>query len=1025
MTKDKDNKISPKLTYKELKQRVEDLEKELSGLNRSETNYKTIFKYSPVAIIIVDTKGKILESNERLLEWLGYKPEELVGKNFTELDFMPAKSKAKVMEKFILRMKGEKVLPYSIDVITKSGKKKVGQIVAKTIKDSDGKIIKDLVMISDISEKHKEQEELYESLKKSWAFFQAIPDLIFIISKDGTYIDFKADHESDLAVPKDQIIGKNIRDSGFSEKYLKLINQNIKKAIKSGDVHTFEYEMSTSQGIGIYECRMVRLNKKELLAIVRDITKHKQIKDELRLKNTVFEASLAANSTADVHGNLTHVNQSFLTTWGYNNEEEVIGKSLSEFFVNSEDLNSVMESLNDTGEWRGEYIARMKNGNTFISQGFASVVRDSSGKVVGYQSTVLDISERKRSEEALRNSEKRYRALFEDNNDAVFIFNLDGSHMEANLKAAEMLGYSVKDLIGKPASYFVAEREKENSIGKIESLLKGEKLPLYERIFRKSDGTEFPGEINVSLVYDNEGNPIHFQSIVRDITKRKQKDLDIERRQKFLESFLNDIPEAIVILDPSHNIVEWNPGAEKMFGYKPSEVIGENIDNLITNQDMLKEAKRFTKRVLAGKVIYPYETIRYRKDGTQVNVILSGSPVKIRGELQGIVAIYIDISMQKKIEEELKKADKLESLAILAGGIAHDFNNILTSILVNIGLFELYKNDTVKLSSKVKNIEAAIFRAKNLTQQLLTFSKGNAPIKNPASIRELLEETVNFSLSGSNVKCKFLISDDLWKVEIDEGQISQVIQNITINGVQAMPEGGTIEVGARNVSKNEIKDLPLKKNRYILMEFKDHGIGIPESHMKNIFDPFFTTKQKGGGLGLATAFSIIKNHDGLITIESKLGKTTTFFIYLPALKMKVEKEEKERKEIISGEGNILLMDDDEMILGATSELLSCIGYNVITAKDGAEAVELYKNAKNSKDPFACVILDLTVPNGLGGRETVKELLKIDPDVKALASSGYSIDAIISEYEKFGFVGAIPKPYVIAELSLLINKILKK
>ncbi|MCK5004582.1 MAG: PAS domain S-box protein, partial [Candidatus Aminicenantes bacterium] len=501
--------------------------------------------------------------------------------------------------------------------------------------------------------------------------------------------------------------------------------------------------------------------------------------------------------------------------------------------------------------------------------------------------------------------------------------------------------------------------------------------------------------------------------------------LDAEKRQKLLESFLNNIPEAIVLLDSSHHIVEWNPGAEKMFGYLHEEVVGKNIDDLITDREYLKEAKKFTKRVLSGEAVYPHETVRYRKDGSPVNVIVSGSPVKIRGKLQGIVGIYIDISMKKKIEEELKKADKLESLAILAGGIAHDFNNILASILVNIGLFELYKDDDSKRVSKLKEMESAILRAKDLTQQLLTFSKGNAPIKNPASINELLEETVNFTLSGSNVKCDFHISENLREADIDKGQISQVIQNIIINAVQAMPEGGTISVSAENLDKKEIKDLPLNKNRYIRMEFKDRGIGVPESQLKNIFDPFFTTKQKGGGLGLATAFSIIKNHDGLITVESELGKSTTFCVYLPALKTKVLKKDQKENNVVSGKGKILLMDDDEMILSASGGLLEHLGYIVEEAKDGEEAIVLYKNAKNSQDPFDCVILDLTIPNGMGGKEVIKELLKNDPDVKAIATSGYSIDPIIADYKKFGFKGAIPKPYIIEELSMLINKILKE
>ena len=342
--------MTVKPTYKELEKKIGDLEREVAGSIKSETDYKTIFKHSPAAILSVDVNGKILDSNDRLLDWLGYKSEELVGKHFTELEFMFDDSKAKVIEKFILRMKGEKVLPYSVDVMTKSGEKKIGQVFAKTIKDCDGRVIKDLVMILDITEKQKEQEEFYESLKQSRAFFQAIPDMIFVVNKDGTFVDFKSDIDTELAIPKDEIIGKNITDTGFSEKYNKLIMNFIKKTISSGEVQTFEYDLMTPDGIGFYECRMAKLNEKEVLAIIRVITKHKQFKDELRLKDTVFETSLAANSTSDVNGNITHANQSFLKTWGYSNEEEVIGNPISHFFMNVEDVNLVFESLNTTGE---------------------------------------------------------------------------------------------------------------------------------------------------------------------------------------------------------------------------------------------------------------------------------------------------------------------------------------------------------------------------------------------------------------------------------------------------------------------------------------------------------------------------------------------------------------------------------------------------------------------------------------------------------------------------------------------------
>ncbi len=379
---------------------------------------------------------------------------------------------------------------------------------------------------------------------------------------------------------------------------------------------------------------------------------------------------------------------------------------------------------------------------------------------------------------------------------------------------------------------------------------------------------------------------------------------------------------------------------------------------------------------------------------------------------------------EKLIFEHIKH-QKLKSLGILAGGIAHDFNNILTAILGNITLAKISTNPESDTFKKLTEAEKASLRAKSLTQQLLTFSKGGAPIKKIVSISKLLEETINFALSGSNIKSNFFISDPLWLVECDEGQISQVINNLIINAKEAMPEGGTVESKVENISlvPEQIPSLP--KGKYIKISIKDQGIGIPKKHLQKIFDPYFTIKQKGTGLGLTVAYSIIKKHNGFINVESTLGVGTTFYIYLPAFEKKITHKKKGVRKTFKGRGKILLMDDDEDIRKVTGEILTYLGYNVEFAKDSIEAIELYKKTKESTFPFDVVILDLTVHGSMGGKEAIQRLIDFDPEIKAIVSSGYSNNPIMADFRKYGFSGVVVKPFEVEELSRVLNRLIKE
>ncbi len=375
------------------------------------------------------------------------------------------------------------------------------------------------------------------------------------------------------------------------------------------------------------------------------------------------------------------------------------------------------------------------------------------------------------------------------------------------------------------------------------------------------------------------------------------------------------------------------------------------------------------------------------------------------------------------METELLNAQKLESLGVLAGGIAHDFNNILTAIIGNISIISMQVNPEDELYVRCKEIENASLRAQGLTQQLITFSKGGAPVRKTASLLNIIQESAVFALRGSNVRCECLVPEGLWPAEIDEGQISQVIHNLALNAEQAMPSGGIIDIRAENITIGAESVLPMKEGKYVKITFADQGIGIPKENIKKIFDPYFTTKADGSGLGLAATYSIIKNHDGYITVNSEEGVGTTFTVYLPASGKELAKEKSAEDVAVAGTGRVLIMDDEEMVRRVAGEMLNKLGYAVGFARDGAEAIKMYKSAKESNQPFDVVIMDLTIAGGMGGIEAIQRLIELNPGIKAIVSSGYSDDQVMSDYRRYGFAGVLIKPYKINQLSESIRKVL--
>ena len=627
-------------------------------------------------------------------------------------------------------------------------------------------------------------------------------------------------------------------------------------------------------------------------------------------------------------------------------------------------------------------------------------------------------------------SELEFRTLFDHSYDAIFLIR-DFVIIDSNKKTLNLFGYTKEEIVGKSPMYLSPTIQPDGSdsykkgMQKMNDTLKG--IPqFFEWTHTKKSGTNFDAEISLNrIVIDKE---TYVQAIVRDITEQKK-----TKDMLLLTQFTIDhASESIFWIRSDGAIMYTNEASIELLGYSHEEYKSMAIYDIDHDFNIEKSAEIWRRAKKDGH--FRFESRYCKKNGELLPVEVTANYMKYQDK--HIVACFVrDITKQKlaetekrRMEEERLKMNKLESIGMLAGGIAHDFNNILTTILGNISLAKIYlKNDIKKVDAKINEAEKALFRARDLTQQLLTFSRGGVPVKKTILLEPLIKESVLFALRDSSVQVNFNISEDIFPTDVDEGMIGQAINNLIINAVQAMPDGGSIDVAVDNIileNKTTIEGLQLEKGSYVKITIKDHGIGISNEHIAKIFDPYFTTKEKRTGLGLATTFSIIQKHGGHITVNSELGIGTIFNIYLVASPEHITINRKTNKPVY-GQGKILIMDDDEDILNIAGEMLSTLGYEVEYAKNGVEAIDKYKKMLEQNNPFDLVIMDLTIPGGMGGKDAIKGLLALDRHVKAIVSSGYSDDPIMGNHTEYGFVGVALKPYKLNELSEIVQKAIKQ
>jgi two-component system cell cycle sensor histidine kinase/response regulator CckA len=769
-----------------------------------------------------------------------------------------------------------------------------------------------------------------------------------------------------------------------------------------------------------------------MVAVVRDITERKRMEDQLQQTERRYRQLFE------------NMNEGFLIQ---DIVEDDAGKPVDVRYL---DINPAIERF--LGKTRSEIIGRTRNqvlGSPdpavvdTISRVAATgqpihMVRYSSGANRWYESIsyslgqgqvatlVLDVTERKQAEEARQTALANLEALVDNVQQGVLFEGQDRRIRFANRTFCSLFGIPSSDLIIGADCAAIAQQAKpvfadpDGFVETIEQRLRDRQIVLSEEV-KLADGRMFERDYIPILAGEAQlGN----YWIYRDITERERADAALRERERQL----SESQRIAHIGSWEHNLatgeVVWSDELFRIIGFDPRKDPADfkMFFGMVHPDDRPALKKAIDETVKTGK----HFSVDYRfilRDGTtrilhaqaELKADETGAQVILSGTAQ-------DITEKHLLEEERLKTHKLESIGTLAGGIAHDFNNLLQGIFGYISMAKMTIDQKEKSLSMLDQAEEALHMSVNLTTQLLTFSKGGRPVKKLIRVRPAVENAVKFALSGSRTNFEMYMPADVWPIEADEGQLAQVIQNIALNANEAMAGSGTVLVSLANVNivKGAVAGLP-EGGRYVRITIQDSGIGIPEQNLARIFDPYFTTKQKGSGLGLATSYSIIKKHGGVIEVKSALNRGTTFTMYLPASEgAEMEIARTTSHAVGTKKGRILLMDDEELVRNVAREMLAALGHDVVSAEDGRKAIELFREARAAGTPFDLVILDLTVKGGMGGEEAIRKIRDIDPDVKAVVASGYADSPVIANYRAYGFSAVLNKPYRIDALQNCLN-----
>lgn len=750
------------------------------------------------------------------------------------------------------------------------------------------------------------------------------------------------------------------------------------------------------------------------MADFEDVTQARATEEKLRRREARYrELVESVNSIIlrlDSEGRITFLNEFAERFFGYTEEEllwrNVVGTIVPLVDSQGQDLQ---EKINDLLRHPERYSSSeneniTRDGRRVWISWTNRPVLDDEGQLTGILCVGNDLTTRRQMELQLR----IHQAAVESSSNGIGLASLEGIITYVNPAYLDLWGYDrPEEVVGRHISEFMPVKEAEeiglaiNKQGRWQG----------ERVAIRRDGTQFQTQVSANVVKAADGQPLCLMASFTDISARVVAE---EELRKF-RTISDNANYGATIIDMEDHILYVNDAFARMHGYEPEELIGQTIF-LLHDTDQQSRIRELGDQLRAEGVVGAAELMRRRKDGSTFPSLMNVHLVRDQaGEAIFRAATVIDITEQQRLQEEAFRAQKLESLGVLAGGIAHDFNNLLTAVLGHLSLAQVRLNPTDPTAEELASAERAALLAKHLTGQLLTFAQGGDPVKKRLALPGLLADAMALATSGARLHATLEAPDDLWAVEADEGQLVQVINNLVLNAVQASANGKPVQVSASNRMIGPGENMTLEPGPYVQITVQDQGSGIAPEDLSRIYDPYFTTKPDGHGLGLTIAYAIIGKHQGTIEVTSAPGQGTLFTVTLPSTGQPPPPPCPASSPPPTGTGRVLVMDDDPLVRKVALATLRHLGYEPIAVTQGEEAVAAYRQALQRGQPFVAVLLDLTIRGGLGGLQTLQELQALDPQVRALACSGYSTDPVMSDWERHGFAGVVTKPYRMAEL----------
>ena len=1011
---------------------ITDQKRAEEAVRRSEEKFQTLFHSADDAFFILDPGGNFIDVNKAAYERLGYTKDEILSMHVSRLH-SPKFAGMVPARLALVGEKGHAVV--ESEHVRKDGTVMPVEISARMVDYEGKKAI--FSIVRDTTQRKKAEEARIQSEKRFHALFDSTPLGVVLVSKDRRIVDCNAAFQKMLGYSLKELQTMSIPE--ISHAGDDLATREHYRRMLAGEIDSFTMEKRhiRKDGTVIWTNLTGTTTRDEdgvlqlIFGIVEDITERKKteqaVRHSARRLNEAQQIAHVGNWEWDVITNQVFWSDELYRIYGYRPHEisPDYGLIVDSMHPGSRQdfLQAIDAALKGERPFEMDYAFFRKDGSVGTLHTIGKVTRHPDGKPMRMAGIVQDITEQERAQEALRESEEKFRSIFNNASDGILIVNVSTQKFAAaNKTVCDMLGYTAEELLGLGIEQIHPAEELARVRREFEKQMRGEKRVAEDLQVKRKDGSVFYADISSTpLVFGGERYAV---GIFRDITERKRMEEALRSSRDFIERILDTVDEAFIVIGRDYRIMMANSAYGAQVRMPVGEIIRKHCYEISHQSDVpCHEAGEECAVRHCFETGEPHSCVHKHtdKDGGVLYVETKAFPLRdASGNVTSAIEVINNITDKHLLEEQILRTQKLEAVGLLAGGIAHDFNNLLQGVFGNISMAKMFSDERGKAYAMLEGAEAALFQATNLTKQLLTFSRGGEPVKKVIALSSVIDHSVRFALSGSNVNYLSSIEGSLWTVEADEGQINQVVHNIVLNACEAMPVGGTVTVHMQNIRIGERSAVPLKKGNYVRIDITDSGPGITADYLSRIFDPYFTTKQKGSGLGLTTSYSIIKKHGGLITVNSQLGVGSTFSLYLPASDQQPLSREGRVKELFTGKGKILVMDDEEVVRAITGHMLEGLGYEVDFAENGEQAVEKYSAAMKSDRPFHAVILDLTVRGGMGGRETIRQLAAIDPSVRAVVSSGYSSDDILSQYREYGFLAVLTKPFQIEELGLVLH-----